>query len=241
MSLTEAGSRKLDEMKALAVRQYNRISILPDAVAMEDYDPSRHAGEFNQLPYRPLMDIDSFNDPTVVMDLVFGEIGRGLAFSETRMIAEYLTSSRALPRPSMTPLLGILESVASLREDGFEPTIILAPVDSYVDWYDELMMATLPSPPFRMEKEEEKSYLVFRDGLNLRWVWSSKLSPFRDFFVLDKRWAQWVSKPTIRDRFQITERATDSKLDIIFRVVFRFDPQNESAVRRFTPSKPLRG
>src|SRR5438552_19135644 len=93
MSLTEEGAKKLAEMKVLARRQHNRLSVLPDSVTMEDYKESAQQEEFLQLPYRPLMDIRSFNDPTVVMDLVFGEIGRGLAFSEIRFLAEHLAKS----------------------------------------------------------------------------------------------------------------------------------------------------
>lgn len=239
MSLTPEGIRKLEEMKAIAVRQYERISALPDAVELESFDSSKHTGEFMQLPYRPLMGIDSFNDPTVIMDLVFGEIGRGLAFSETRLIAERLTKSSAIPSTPRTPLLGILESVASLRSSGFNPTSVFAPVNSYVDWYDDLMTYA-PPPPFRITKEEEKSYLVFPDGRALRWIWSNKLSPFDDFFVLDKKWAHWISKPNVSHRLEITEKTVGSKLDIIFRVVFKFDVKEESAVRRFTPLKPRR-
>ena len=225
-------------MKQLAAAQYNRISVLPDVVQMEDYDASRHQGGFMQLPYRPLMDTTSFNDPTVVMDLVFGEIGRDLAFSETKLIVERLKSD-VVTGPSATPIRGVVESVASLQSGGRIPSAVLAPVRFYMDWYDELAMTVGPQP-FRIEKEEETTHLVFPDGLSLRLVWSNKLSPLDEFFVIDKRWARWVSKPNTHDRFEITERTAGNKVDLIFRIVFKFDVQDAMAVRRFVPQEPRR-
>jgi hypothetical protein len=240
MSLNDEGAAKLARMKELARQQYGRLSVLSDAVTVEDYDPSRHSGEFVQLPYRPLMDVSSFNDPNTVMDLVFGEIGRGLAFSETRYLAEHMASLADSVKVEKTPLQGLLNFTEGLRASGKEPSIVFAPIDYYMDWYDDLMVAARQRTPFVISTtHEEKSYLMFPDGTKLRWIWSNKLSPFDDFFVVDKNWARWISKRSEADgeRFQITVRERGDKLDIIFRLIFKVEVTDSTAVRRFTPVK----
>jgi len=243
MSLNEEGIRKVDRMKELARKQYERLSILPDAVRVEDYDPARDQGEFVQLPYRPLMPISDFNDPNTFMDLVFGEIGRGLAFSETKFIVDHLASTVSGETLQKTPLEGVRDSCASLRDSGYEPSIILAPVDLYMDWYDDLMVAAREFTPFTMSTTHEKTYLMFPSGDAIRWVWSNKYAPHNEFYVIDRNWARWISKRSEEDgqRFQITIRQAGDKLDIIFRLVFKLEIEDPRAIRRFTPLKGRKG
>jgi len=237
MSLNEEGIRKVARMKELARKQYGRLSVLSDAVTMEDFNPAQHQGEFQQFPYRPLMPISDFNDPNTVMDFVFGEIGRGLASSETKFLADHLASSRVSITVPKTPLEGVLDFYESLKNDGKEPSVVFAPIEYYMDWYDDLMIAAGRNVPFKIASEEEKTYLVFPDERRLRWVWSNKFQPFNDFVVLDKNWAKWISKRSQEDgeRLQITIAHAGDKLDIIFRLVFRLEILDQNAIRRFTP------
>ena len=240
MSLNAEGLRKAGLMKTLARKQYERLSILPDGVTMEDYHPNelRHQGEFVQLPYRPQLPIRDFNDPATVLDLVFGEIGRGLAFSETRYIVEQLQNSAQLQTLPNSPLQAVLAADTILRGNGFRPSLLLAPIDYYMDWYDDLIVAAGPNVPFRITAEEEKNYLMFPDGHRLRLVWSNNLAPFQDFFILDPRWARWISKPSEDgERFQISYTERGENLDVIFRLVFRLAIEDLRAIRRFTPGR----
>jgi hypothetical protein len=241
MMLNNEGERKLILMKTLARKQYNRLSVLSDSLMMEDYNPvlPSHGGGYLQLPYRPQLPIGDFNDPATVLDFVFMEIGRGLAFSETKFLAEHLERSVESRKVQKTPLQGVLDFVANLRNSGREPSVIFAPIDYYMDWYDDLMIAAGHNVPFRITNEEEKSYFVLPDGSQIRWIWSNKLSPFNDFFILDKSWARWISKRSEEDgeRFQIDVKVRGDKLDVIFRLVFKLDIIDTDAIRRFTPLK----
>ncbi len=241
MKLNDEGVSKVVSMKALARKQYDRLSVLSDSLKMENYNTAEpsHQGEFLQLPYRPQLPIKDFNDPATVLDLVFMEIGRGIALSETKFLAEHLERSVEPIKVQKTPLQGVLDFVASMRNSHKEPSIVFAPIDYYMDWYDDLMAAAGQDLPFKITSEEEKSYLIFPDGSRLRWVWSNKLSPFNDFFILNKSWARWISKRSEEDgeRFQIEVKEKEDKLDVIFRLVFRLEIKDTQAIRRFTPLK----
>jgi hypothetical protein len=239
MSLNEEGLKKVARMKEVARKQFDRLSVLSDAVRMEEYDPHHHQGEFIQLPYRPLMPIRDFNDPNTFMDLVFGEIGRGLAFSETKFLTEHLAASSETVKVEKTPLSGVLDFINSLKRSGrYQPSIVFAPIDYYIDWYDDLIVAARKNLPFKISTAgDEKSYLMFPDGAMMRWFWSNKYAPFDDFYIIDKNWARWIFKRSTEDgqRFQITISQTADKLDIIFRLVFKLEVLDTNAIRRFTP------
>lgn len=238
MSLNQEGIQKVARMKELVRRQYDRLSILPDAVRMEDYDPSLSHGEFLQLPYRPLLPIADFNDPNTFMDLVFGEIGRGLAFSETKFLVDHLAATLPAESVRRTPLEGILDSYTSLQNGGFEPSMVLAPVDYYMDWYDDLMIAARRLNPYTMSTtHDEKTYLMLPDGNRLRWAWSNKVSPFNEFYLMDRNCARWISKRSEEDghRLQITITQAGDRLDVIFRLIFKLEIEAPRAVRRFIP------
>lgn len=238
MILSEEGLRKVDRMRELSRKQYHRLSVLTDAVSVEAYNPARHQGEFLQLPYRPQLPIKDFNDPSTVLDMVFTEIGRGLAFSETRFIADHLAQF-VTSDFSRTPLNGVLESYDSLIASRHEPSLILAPIDSYMDWYDDLMLAAGPNPPFRISTLEEKTYLSFPDGNQVRLAWSNKFTPFDDFFIVDKRWARWIVKLSEDDgeKLQISIVSKRDKLDVTFKLVFKLEALEASYIKRFTPLK----
>jgi hypothetical protein len=244
MSLNAEGITKVARMKELARKQFERLSVLSDAALMDDYLPSRDLGEFQQLPYRPLMPISDFNDPSTFMDLVFGEIGRGLASSETKYLTERMAESVRTVNVDKSPIEAVADFRTNLLSSGHYPSIIFAPVDYYMDWYDDMMIHTDRDSPFFLgTHEEEKTYLRFPDGTMVRWVWSNRFQPFDDFYMVDRNWARWISKRASEDneRFQITVSQVLDKLDVVFRLVFRLEVLNPSMIRRFVPEHIHKG
>jgi hypothetical protein len=224
MSLTPEGQRKLEVMKTLAESAYRDTSILEDAVTVEPYNEVTHRDEFFQLPYRTIMEREWFDDPTYVMDLVFGEIGRGIAYGEHRILVEEL-GRMTTAIPERRPLISVLSKISELVQSGYEPSLIFAPIDYYMDAY-----TTWLGPQMRITSSGGHPFLELGQQARLRIVWSGKLVPFTDFFVLDRNWARWI----VKERFNIEVRP-NSQLDTIFKTVYRLEiAEGAEAVRRIS-------
>lgn len=87
----------------------------------------------------------------------------------------------------------------------------------------------------RASWEEERNYLLLPGNARLRLAWSNKYAPSEDFFIIDRRWARWIAKPSFSDRFQIVVNPEGEKLDAVFRTVYQLTVEHPEAVRRFTP------
>ncbi|MDE1853856.1 MAG: hypothetical protein KGI38_08955 [Thaumarchaeota archaeon] len=233
MPLSGEGYEKLSSLKRLSKAAYFATSILDDAVTLDNYSPELHSGEFYQLPYRRNMELEWFNDPSYVMDLVFGEIGRGIALSERNILFQEL-EHLAARRPTRQPFVHLLAVITEMIQEGYQPSLILAPVDYFTEWHTRWL-----NPPaqgqMRLSLEDDKSYLNLGNVAKVRVVWSNKLAPSTDFFVLDKAWAKWISKPNKHNRFEIKISELPAGFDIIFRTVYRLEVLDAQMVRRVSP------
>lgn len=220
-------------------RGYESSTIVPNVASIRRFDSTKDsAKDFVQIYRSFFFPLDSFirDDVVVLLD----DIGRSVALGERNLINKKLLEHRS-DRGSVTAemtLKTIREIAAELKQEGFSPNTILAPIGHYTNCH----MNWLREEPQAMQWEQSRLVIALDGETRLRVFWSNKYVPQEDFIVLDSSIGEWVIKPDPETRKAFTSRISRSQLypetrvEVLAKTVAYYDLKRTTGMRVLTPS-----
>jgi len=165
--------------------------------------------------------VEWFNDIEHYLNVLFGDLGRNVAFGEelfiTNQVSELVQSIEIVEFTLDTFLEG-LATILSRRNGNhsIEEIVVFLPLDYhnilFVNWINETQLLTL---------EPGTRSISFR-GVPLRIIWSNKYNPFSSITFLNKHFGSWWCFPTVDNRLSIETRTVDENENIEVTVKTRF-------------------
>jgi hypothetical protein len=200
--LTE--EQKIEESEQLAKDSYFKASVIDQIVNVRDCE--RGDENFLRLYRRIYVPKEWFTRTDIFSDLVFQEFGSDIALSEKKFIVDEILKNNQIRRTTVDEinLRNLEETAGSLIGAGFEPTVILAPIDYFVPFYAEWL-----GPNLQIGMDRHKATLLRRQ---YSIFWSNMYMPFKEFIFLDRSFAEWISKPSFNNRFYVKISPSD-KID----------------------------
>lgn len=226
--LTE--EQKIANSEQLAKDSYYGASVVNQIVSVRDFRLCD--GDSLRIYRRVYVPKEWFTRTDIFSDTVFEQFGSDIAFSEKKFIVEegILKSERILRNIVDEINLGTLEETAGrLREAGFEPTVLFAPIEYFVpihvDW---------PRAGLQVRFGPDAITIARRD---YRVFWSNKYMPFKEFIFIDKSFGEWISKPSFNDRFYVKISPSDrpDQLDFFAYTTMKFsikDPRKVAVLQK---------
>ena len=179
------GENRLRVCHAQILESYAESSIvdtLAHVIELTDREPS----DFHVLTNSEARPLSHFNGDTYHWDYYCKELGRSIALAEKRHIFEELGRIAGSGEPldaSRPSFHWVWRGVQQLRSDGFNPTVLAAPIE-------------LTLPVFKGLKIDLQTAhnVELPDGSRLKLFWSSRTIPLDRFVVLDPRAGEWKVK-----------------------------------------------
>jgi hypothetical protein len=176
---------RLIACRAQILESYAESSIvdkLAHVIELTDREPS----DFHVLTNSEARRVSQFNDNSFYWDFFCKELGRSIALAEKRHVFEELGKIPGSGEPvdPVRPSFDWLwEGVQQLRSDGFNPTVLAAPIDLYLAVFKGL----------KIDLQTARN-VELPDGSTLELFWSSRANPLDRFVVLDPRAGEWRVK-----------------------------------------------
>lgn len=194
--------QKIERSEQLTRESYHRGSIIDKIVDTRDYTLGDES--FIRIFRRVYVPDEWFTETNIVSDFVFHEFGSDIALSEKKFfVEEKILKETQIRRKRVNEFnLGILEETAgSLIENGFDPTVLFAPIEYYVPFYTDWLGRNL-------QIGNDPSTVIIL-GRQCHVFWSNKYMPFKEFIFIDKSFGEWISKPSFNDRFYVRISPSD--------------------------------
>ncbi len=187
---------RLASCRAQILESYAESSIvdrLAHVIELTDREPS----DFHVLTNSEARPVSQFKDNSFYWDFYCKELGRSIALAEERHVFEELGKMPGSDEPvdAARPSFDWLwEGVQQLRSDGFNPTVLAAPIDLYLPVFKNL----------KIDLQTARN-VELPDGSILELFWSSRARPLDRFVVLDPRAGEWKVKldPETHERLTV--------------------------------------
>lgn len=235
----------LDEEKVARCRNellqsYIQASIIEHAAETIDYNEAVHEDlDFLQIGRWLYIPRVWFTDPSTHPDLVFNEIGRGIAFGEKRHIVDTILANEKLKRKKVETVSypDILEAIKDLiSEIGRNmlslQLVLFAPIEYFVtihiDWVREHRIRIRPDA-------------LIIGGFRVKPFWSNKYIDYKDFIILERSLCRWIAKPNVNSRLEveIIEGEKPGKMELKAQTVFNFTILDPEKIRVLHPTHSL--
>ena len=164
---------------------YTAASIV-DKLARVTELTDREPSDFHVLTNSEARRLDHFNGDSYYWDFYCKELGRSVALAEKRHIFQELGKipGRDEPVDASRPSFDwVWRGVQQLRSDGFNPTVLAAPIDFSLPVFKGL----------KIDLQTARN-VELPDGSMLELFWSSRATPLDRFVVLDPRAGHWQVK-----------------------------------------------
>lgn len=219
------------EMRELSRRSYKEYSVLPSLVLLKDYGPQWEGeGEFLKFASKVPAEHEWFTDPSNVPDMVFYDLARSIGLSERAYLIKEMQSLHGAVRRTGISLQVIAGEVQEMIARRVTPTAILLPIEIFKEVH------TRWDPTGRAIRYGPNESLTL-GGAEMRLFWSNKFTPFRECFVVSKKFARWIAKPSTDDRLQVIYENDGNRItSILMQTVFRFEPIRPEGVTVIGPS-----
>jgi hypothetical protein len=189
---------RLRHCYAEVIKAYEAASIVDSLAAVKEVT-DRKPGDFRVITNQEARAWREFKDPSTVWDLFCSGLGRSIALGEEGYIFEKLAQIAPSGVPinlSAPDFSSIREAVEVLRQRGFKPDSLIAPIDFFVPFnLDQRMQVNWDSSP--------REVLV-DDGWSLMLFWSSNATPIDKFVVFDHRAGRWTVKLDPKTHHRLT-------------------------------------
>jgi hypothetical protein len=227
-------SGKLQKAKEILKKAYNESSDFKELVEVKD--AALDEIDLQMLYFRHQIPVEWFTRTDVVIDVVFQQFGANLAFSETHYLVDRIFSEPTIPKVDIEE--NIQKDVISNIEEfsnANELNALLAPISQYVDMHTKW----LTDFPDKVQMDVRTGNLSFGNKTP-KILWSNKYMPFDDFALVDKKFAQWILKPSFDERLTIKVSKTENEdnLDLLFYVNLNFNIVNAEKALVLRTQKP---
>jgi len=201
--------RRIARSESLISQSYYKASVIDKIIRVRDAGASD--ADFLKLYRRTYIPKEWFVRKDIYTDLIFGQFGSNLAFSEIKFILEEILKNKEIERLHV-PEIGfnaLLETSVSLIGREVDPTVLFMPIDYYTDLYTDWRV----NPGLRINPFDNITIL----GQRYKIFWSNKYMPFNEVLFIDKNFGEWVAKPNFRERLsaKISESDKVDQLDLL--------------------------
>ena len=229
---------RIEHCKNLIYEYYYNSSIIDKIVQTRDADVSDE--NFLKMYKRIYIPKEWFTREDVYPDLVFEQIGSGIAFSEKKYIIGEILRNEEIERSTVETIdfNTLKETSFSFSQNGIRPTVMFAPIEFFtklhIDWREapDLQINTFDDITI-LENAREHTYKIF---------WSNKFMPFDEFIFIDRSFGEWVSKPSFNERLSViiseSDRADQLDLLIYTTLKFRILDTNRIAILQIARQEP---
>jgi len=209
MTRTMTYEEKIVRSEQIVRESYLKASDISQLVEVRDARTTDE--DFLRIYKRTYIPKEWFVREDFYSDLVFRELGSGIALGEKKFfIGEILRQSK-IKRETCSDVnfTSLVEKSRSLFETGANPTVLFAPIEYYIkfhlEWYKD--------PSSRIESPDS----VIISGHRYKICWSNKYMPFNEFIFVDRRFGEWVYKPSFSERLyvKISESDKIDQLDLL--------------------------
>jgi hypothetical protein len=226
--LTDDAMEKLQRCQELFTNVYYESSVIHSLV--QTRDAMERDENFLKIYRRTYMPKEWFNRTDHYPDLVFRRFGANLALSEKKYVLEEILENENIEQIEIereiqfADLRNALLHLSERQRD--TPLILFLPISYYtqfhIDWIRE--------NPHQLTIRYPQGATIL--GLNLRIFWSNKYMPFDEFIIIDTSFGLWISKPSFRNRLQVTIDDSDreDQLDFLAFTTFKFDIIDENRI-----------
>lgn len=238
MDSLELNREKIDRCIKKLQEDYFNSSIVEQTTDATDYNEAIHSTlQFLRLGRWIYIPKKWFTDPSIYPDLVFSDIGRGIAIGEEKHIVQEILTNDGVDRirletvnyGNLREIVRELRSTVSRRHQ-VPHLILFAPIDYFVimhvDWAREENLALM----------QGGNLLV--DNLRLKVFWSSKYVEFDEFIVTERSICRWVAKPNVRDRLEVQIVSSENQpenMELKAQTVFNFTVLNPEEIKVLQP------
>jgi hypothetical protein len=219
--------KKIERCKRLLLEEYFNSSVLESTVDAVDYsDGMPHNLKFKKFGRWTYIPEDWFTDPTIFPDMVFAEVGRGIALGEEKYIIKQILENKEI-ESKQTVKFDYAELLSLAEQLGFSENMFLfVPIEYFVpinvDW-------TLKRRQIRIEKND-----FYLGDLKIKVLWSSNYLKFDKIILAKKTFGRWVAKPNVRNRLEVEVMESKQKMDQLelkAQTVFNFRIMDARQVR----------
>jgi uncharacterized protein YegP (UPF0339 family) len=207
---------------------------------MKDFSQELHHGldflKFGTWQYLPK---EWFTDPANYPDFAFSEIGRGIARGEEKYIINQTIDYKktAIEHIDQFTIDNILKAAAELASPRNKPKMltIFLPIAYYTSVFIEWCL--------KGGVQIQKNYL-YAGPFKFRLFWSNKFMDFDKIIMVTTPFAEWVAKPSARNRLEVSLTESMEKIDqmeLRAETKFNFRIENAEQIKVLSaplPSKP---
>lgn len=216
---------KMEKAIKVLKKAYYESSVLEKIVDVRNSGPDEHG--FLDLYFNPLIPEEWFTRQDHYIDLVFMQFGEGLARSEKKYILDQIFAEKNVPK------VDFKENVQEVFVSNFKKFLenkrvhtVFIPVDFYVDMYTKW---SKKSSDFEIDFATGEISVC---GVKPNIIWSSKLTSFADFVLMDKSFGVWASKPSFAERLttRISKSEKEGMLALLFFTKMKFKILNADKI-----------
>jgi uncharacterized protein YegP (UPF0339 family) len=231
---------KIERCKQKLLQGYFDASIVESTLRTKDFSQELHYGldflKFGTWLYLPK---EWFTDPANYPDFAFSEFGRGIARGEEKYIIDQTIDCKktAIEHIDQFTIDSLLKAAAELvsPRDKSETLTLFLPIAYYTSVFIEWGL--------KGEVQIEKNHL-YAGPFKFRLFWSNKFMDFDKIVVVTTPFAEWVAKPSVRNRLEVSLIESREKIDqmeLRAETKFNFRIENAEQIRVLSaplPSKP---
>lgn len=125
------------------------------------------------------------------------------------------------------------EVVGELKNEGFSPNAMLAPLDMYVEY----IQRWLAEDPRSIQWVGQPRETLVVDGSRLSIFWSNNYVRFNDFAILASATGEWVIKPdpetgkALRVRISRSSLYPETRVEVIAKTVVHYELESPNGIR----------
>ena len=208
---------KVEKAKDILRTTYYANSSVAQIVNVKDATPEEE--EFLQLGFRHYIPREWFTRKDIFIEIALEQIARNLATSEEKYVVDQILKVPEIPSIELGEdiLRDFLERYKAFSENQIVQALLI-PIDFYVNLHTDWLAKT---SDIKMDLASGELTIC---GTKPHIFWSNKYIPFDDFVLIDKRFGEWTSKPTFKDRLEvrISESDKQDKLDLLYVTKMKF-------------------
>ena len=181
-------NRALTEIKDA----YESHTIVPSLARVRPFDSLQDSTkEFTQIYVSFFHPVKDFIAPQPALMMV--EVGMAVAYGERNFINKQLFEKGPVTKISQeeVTIQKIRDILSDLKAGGFQPNVMLAPLEHYVDF-----MQSWTEQGCIEWRAPSREILLLDNETKLQVFWSNKYVPFHsDVLIMDNRIGEWIIKP----------------------------------------------
>jgi hypothetical protein len=225
---------KIEKARTSIMSSYESSTVIPSLARVRRYNVDQDKGkEFSQIYVAFFHPLEEFNREDISLDLF--QVGLSVTSGERNLINKEIFNLGPFTEISRTAVTVkvIREAVGKLKNEGFNPNAILAPLELYTgveNWLKE--------DPRSVEWDRSsREIFVVDDFTRLPIFWSNNYVKFSDVAVLDSTCGIWVVKPDAVTGRPLTVRISrsdlypETRVEVVAKTVVNYQLEKPRGIR----------